>query len=176
MVLRIRPARSYFRTFAFAAALAAVCWALQHVAMAPPRLGLQPALATSPTATPSPTPTPAPVATAVGALCIWEHTTAMGNCGWFPDAAGKQLFIARGVSTKAGAQIIQVYDQATAPPSGAPIATYEAAASPAGNWSINLAPEAITLRNGALVCNSTNSDPTAYTAGAADTTFEVCFR
>jgi hypothetical protein len=111
-----------------------------------------------------------------GALCDWQFTTALANCASFPDAAGKQVLIAGGVSTKGGAQFIQLYDLAGASPSGNPVASGEAQASPNGNWILRLAPEGIQLSNGALLCNSTNADPTAYSAGSADTTFAVCFR
>jgi hypothetical protein len=111
-----------------------------------------------------------------GALCDWQFTTALANCASFPDAAGKQLLIAGGVSTKGGAQFVQLYDLSGSSPSGNPVASGEAQASPNGNWILRLAPEGIQLSNGALLCNSTNADPTAYSAGSADTTFAVCFR
>jgi hypothetical protein len=106
--------------------------------------------------------------TSVGSLCTWEYSTALANCAAFPDVAGKDVFIVTGISTKNGAQFIQLYDAAAAPPSGSPLwQTSVNNTSYGQKW----APEAIHVTNGALICNSTNADPTQYTAGASDTTF-----
>jgi hypothetical protein len=119
---------------------------------------------------------PVAVATSAGQQCTWEPRPRWSNCASFPDAAGKTVYLMRGVSTKAGAQMIQVYDQAAAPPVGAPLLAVDVPASPAGNYEFKFSPSGITVNAGLLVCNSTNSDPTQYMGGAADTTFEVCFR
>ena len=145
------------------------------------RLEQAAAWAASATATPTPTPTPYPMpspATAGGVGSTYSQRTEtsvkLGNCQAFPDVAGHVLYWAGGYCT-GPAQYIQIYDQASAPPTTTEIMPAgKCAADPAGNWAFDLRP-GLYLKNGALICNSINSDPTQYSPGALDTSFGVSF-
>jgi hypothetical protein len=125
------------------------------------------------TATASPAPMPTPVqAGAVGkGFLRLEESAQLGNCQAFPDVAGRTLYFAAGYS--GAAQFIELYDQAAAPPT-TPQIWPAGKASAAGNWSFDFRP-GVYIKNGVLICNSVQANPTLYLPGAIDSLFSVAF-
>lgn len=135
--------------------------------------------ATGPTPTPTPYPMPTPAAE-YGAptnfsRVFTESSKQLGNCQQFPDTAGHIVYNVTAYSTDASAQYFQVYDQAAAPPTTPEVwPACKALADPQGRCVFNFLP-GLYFKNGVLVCNSTNSDPTQYTPGALDSMFGAAF-